>query len=352
MTNHQALPRTPRPSLTLLAALLAAGTLASSCATDSKGQAIFSSFRQCMIANGVGAVFLGVLAKELTGNNAAGVAAAAATLFVAWKQCGQAHQKVAVSDQRGRDAVVGDPRYRGAQGGVLAIDDLEVVSTKPGDDITTRYRFTYTSPDPARKDIAAKEKFVFLAGFQNQRGGTEYKEIEFNRDFVIQQGQRRHEHSVPSDSSFGQFKPWKLRYQLEVDGRCMQTEATFDISGGRPGRAGPAVACASSVASAAPAAAGAKSEPAAPLAAAPAPAARSTVPVAQTPAVVRATLVRALRLQAQPRGALVGKGLPAGTAVTVLESRTVGTGAQQAAWVHVQTAAGDKGWTRDVNIKR
>jgi len=344
-------PPAPHAPLTLLVSLLAAGTLASSCATDNKGQAIFASFNQCMAANGVGAIFLGVLAKELTGNNAVGIAAAAGTLFVAWKKCGQAHQKVAVSDQRGRDAVIGDPRYRGAQGGVLAIDDLEVVSTKPGDDITTRYRFTYTSPDVAKKDIPAKEKFVFLAGFQNQRGATEFKEIEFTRDFVIQQGQRRHEHSVPSDSSFGQFKPWKLRYQLEVDGRCQETEATFDIAGGRPGRAGPAVACGSRVA-AAPSGGGAKSEAAAPAAAAVvAPPATRPAPVAQAPAP-NPTLARALRLQLQPRGALTGKALAAGTPVKVLETRKIGPANQPVSWVHVESASGDKGWTLESNLKR
>lgn len=343
-----------RPSrqhrVSLAVSALCTAVLAASCAThpagDSKGQPIFQSFRQCMIANGVGAVFVGLLVKEVTGKNAAGVAAAAGTLFVAWKVCGQAHQRVTVSDERGREAVLNDPRFRAAAGPMLSIDELEVVSTKPGEDIVTRYRFGFTSPDAGRKDIPAREKFVFLAGFTNDRGQQEFKEIEFTRDFVIQQGQRRHEHAVPSDTSFNQFKPWRLRYTLEVDGRCMETEATFPIEGGVPGRAGPARPCgAQAVATAAPG--GAKAAEAPRAAVAPAPA--QAPPAARTP---DPTLLRTVRLSPQPGGAPAGKSFAPGAAVQVLETRPVTVAGKPVPWVRIRTASGETGWTPEANLKR
>lgn len=338
--------------------LLAAATLMASCATqpmgDSKGKPIFESFQQCMVANGVGAVALGVLANKITGNKAVGVAAAAATLFLAWKACGQAHQRVTVKDERGRDALVGsDARFRGQGASVLTLDELDVAAPKAGEDITTRYRFGYTSPDAARKDIPAKERFVYMAGFTNDKGAQEFKEVEFQRDFVIQQGQRRHEHAVPSDASFGQFKPWKLRYQLEVDGRCLETEATFEVNSGTPGRAGPARPCAVPITPAA--TAGAKdASPAAAAAAAPQSAGRaaaSSAPAA-TPEAAPARLARALRLQDKPAGKAIGKSLAAGATVRILETTAVTSGNRSVNWVRVQPDGGDAGWTLDSNLKR
>lgn len=337
--------------------LLAAATLLASCATqpmgDNKGKPIFESFQQCMVANGVGAVAVGVLANKLTGNKAVGVAAAAATLFVAWKACGQAHQRVTVKDERGRDALVGsDPRFRGQAGSVLTLDELEVSAPKAGEDITTRYRFGYTSPDAARKDIPARERFVYMAGFTNDKGGQEFKEVEFQRDFVIQQGQRRHEHAVPSDASFGQFKPWKLRYQLEVDGRCLETEAMFEVNGA-PGRAGPARPCTTPITAAPAAATGGKdvSAAAAPSAArADAPAVTAANAAAAPAASAR--LARALRLQDKPAGKAIGKGLAAGATVHILETSAVTSGSRSVNWVRVQPETGDAGWTLDSNLKR
>lgn len=337
--------------------LVATAALLSSCATqpmgDNKGKPIFESFQQCMVANGVGAVVIGVLANKLTGSKAVGVAAAAVTLFAAWKACGQAHQKVTVKDERGRDALLGsDPRFRGQGGAVLTLDELEVSAPKAGEDITSRYRFAYTSPDAARKDIPAKERFVYMAGFTNDKGAQEFKEVEFQRDFVIQQGQRRHEHAVPSDASFGQFKPWKLRYQLEVDGRCLETEASFDVGSNTPGRAGPARPCTSATAAGAapaPAATGAKGMATAPSAA---PAA-NTAPTAAAAPAAEATLVRALRLQDKPGGVLVGKNLPKGTPVRIIDTSQLKTGARPVDWVRVQPVNGEPGgWTPDSNLKR
>lgn len=329
--------RTPVRRLTASFTATAIALSTVSCATQpfgaDQGKPMFQDFTQCMVANGVGAVALGALARKLTGEDSVAIATVAVTLFAAWKACGQAHQKVAVSDQRSREALASDPRYQGLNAGLLSIDELEVAAPKAGQDITTSYRFTYASPDAARKDIPAKERFVFLAGFTNASGAQEFKEVEFDRDFVIQQGQRRHVHAVPSDASFGQFKPWKLRYRLEVDGRCMETEAAFDIGTGAPGRAGPARVCGASAVAAAPTA-GAKS-------AAPAPAAAPTPPAV---AVTAGTLGQALRLVAAPGGAAVGKTLPKGTPVRVLEKADRGTGKSRVAWVRVQTASGDAGW--------
>lgn len=335
---------------------LIASVLAASCATqpmgDDKGKPIFRSFKQCMAVNGVGAVLLGVITRSVTGSNATGVAAAAVTLFAAWKACGQTHQRVTVSDERGRDVVLGDPRHRGAAASVLSLDGLEVLAPKAGDDITTRYRFAYTSPDASRKDIAAKERFVYLAGFVNDKGAQQFKEIEFERDFVIQQGQRRHEHAVPSDESFGQFKPWKLRYQLEVEGRCVETEATFAMDSPVAGTAGPAKPCLPKpmAGTSAPNTDGvaASAVPAGGKAAGP-----TVAPVAQQPtAVPVATLARALRLQLQPDGAVTGKSLAQGTKLRILETRQVAAGSKQVNWVRVESPDGIAGWTREANIKR
>lgn len=337
--------------------LLAAGTLLASCAThqtgENKGKPIFENFQQCMVANGVGAVAVGVLANKLTGSKTVGVAAAAVTLFAAWKACGQAHQKVTVKDERGRDALVGgDARFRGQAGPVLTLDELEVSAPKAGEDITTRYRFAYASPDAARKDIPARERFVYLAGYTNDKGAQEFKEVEFQRDFVIQQGQRRHEHAVPSDASFGQFKPWKLRYQLEVDGRCVETEAQFEVNSATPGKAGPARPCspAGTAAANAPAGSGAKALGA--PAATPAPTAPPAAAQAAAAPATDATLQRALRLQDKPGGAPIGKNLPKGTAVRILETSQLKAGARQVDWVRVQPGGGDAGWTLDSNLKR
>lgn len=337
--------------------LLAAATLLASCATqpmgDNKGKPIFESFQQCMVANGVGAVAVGVLANKLTGNKAVGVAAAAATLFVAWKACGQAHQRVTVKDERGRDALVGsDPRFRTQGASVLTLDELEVSAPKAGEDITTRYRFGYTSPDAARKDIPARERFVYMAGFTNDKGGQEFKEVEFQRDFVIQQGQRRHEHAVPSDASFGQFKPWKLRYQLEVDGRCLETEATFEVNGSTPGRAGPARPCTTPITAAATGSKDASAAPAAPQSAARADAPAAAAANTAAAPVASARLARALRLQDRPAGKAIGKGLAAGATVRILETSAVTSGNRSVNWVRVQPETGDAGWTLDSNLKR
>lgn len=326
-----------RRTLAALSAVSVAVLLAS-CATqpmgDSKGKPIFESFNQCMLANGVGAVAIGALANKLLGNKVVGVAAAAATLFVAWKNCGEAHQRVTVQDERGRDALLGDPRFRRASTvPVLTLDELEVAAPKAGEDITTRYRFAYTNPDATRKDIPARERFVYLAGYTDDQGAQQFKEVEFQRDFVIQQGQRRHEHAVPSDKSFDQFKPWKLRYQLEVDGQCLETEANFDINSPNPGHAGPARACTPQMQ----AAAGAKSMSA--NAAAQSPAAQNGAAQAS-----EATLRVSLRLLDKPDGAPTGKSLAKGSAVRVLETSQVKLGSRMTQWVRVQPAGGAAGW--------
>ena len=349
MNKHAA--ATCRPPIALVT-LIAAAALASSCATqpfgDKQGEPVFQSFRACMIANGMGAVLLGALVKDLTGSTNVGVAAAAITLFAAWKACGQAHQRVTVSDERGRDAVVVDPRFRAAQNPVLVLDALEVTAPKAGEDITTRYRFSYASPDASRKDIPAKEKFIFLAGFVNDKGAQEFKEIEFNRSFVIQQGRRSHAHAVPSDQSFGQFKPWKLRYVLEVDGRCTETEAAFVVGSASPGKAGPAKPCVS-----APQTTAAVDTVSTGAKATPAPTAPTVAPTtAQPAAAAEATLRRALRLQLEPGGAWTGKSLAQGTKLQTLETRTVPVGDQRTAWVRVRSTAGDTGWTLEANLKR
>lgn len=327
--------------------LVATSVIMASCATvpagENQGKPIFESFNQCMAANGVGAVLVGVLASKVTGSKVVGVAAAAATLFAAWQACGRAHQRVTVSDERPRDALASDPRFRGAAQPVLTLDSLEVVAPKAGADITTRYRFAYSSPDPTKKDIPAKERFIYLAGFTNDAGAQDFKEIQFDRDFVIQQGQRRHEHAVPSDASFNQFKPWKLRYQLEVDGRCVETETQFAIDSPTPSRAGPAHACTPRPqAGAAPARTDTPAGAAAYAPAAPAPSAP----------LYEATLNRATRLSPQPGGAPAGKVLLLGTKLRVLESRQVTAGGRSANWVRVQTDGADAGWVSEASLKR
>lgn len=352
-------PRLPRPlAHASLAAMAAAALLSSSCATqpfgDQKGKPIFASFGQCMAANGVGAVLVGVLTSKVTNSTALAVAAAAGTLFYAWRVCGQAHQKVVVSDEKGRAALAGDARLR--QAGGLSLDELSVASAAPGQDIVTRYRFSYLSADAARKDIAAREKFVYLAGVDDGKGGVEFKEIEFERDFVVQQGQRTHEHAVPSEQSFGSFKPWKLRYSLEIDGQCQATEVTFAFQPGAPARAAPGEPCAVAQArwsgkTAAPAAAAVA--PAVAVAAAPA-RAPSPAPAGGKAAEPTATLARALRLQESARGNFVknARNYPAGTAVTVLETQEVVKGSYKARWSRVRMAAGEEGWTLDANLRR
>lgn len=312
-----------------------------SCATqpfgENQGKAIFQDFNQCMVANGVGAVALGVLAKQITGEDAVALATVAVTLFAAWKACGQAHQKVTVKDQRPREVLVADPRYQGLRNGGISIDDFSVVAPKGGEDISTSYRFAYTSNDPARKDIAVKERFVFLAGLTNASGAQEFKEIEFDRDIVVQQGQRMNTHAIPSDVSFGQFKPWKLRYRVEVEGRCMETEAGFNFGSTTPGRAGPARPCGSVAAAPVPSVA------VAPVAAgtgAKAPPSPAAAPAAPT----HGALGRAVRLVAAPGGAAVGATLPQGTVVRLLESAERGTGNNRVRWVRVQPPTGPAGW--------
>lgn len=346
MTNRQPALRLNGPKSAALT-LVTISVLAASCATvpagENQGKPIFASFNQCMVANGAGAVLVGVLAKNITGSKVVGVAAAAATLFAAWQACGRAHQRVTVSDERPREALAGDPRFRGSAGPVLTLDSLEVVAPKAGEDITTRYRFAYTSPDPNKKDIPAKERFIYLAGFTNDSGAQDFKEIEFDRDFVIQQGQRRHEHAVPSDASFNQFKPWKLRYQLEVDGRCVETEAAFVIDSPTPARAGASRPC-----SPRPQAASAPARTDAP---ANATAYAPSVPAAPAP-LYEARLNRALRLSPQPGGAAAGKVLPSGTKLRALESRQITAGGRSATWVRVQTDSGESGWTTEASLKR
>lgn len=347
MTSRQPDHRSNGPKSAALT-LVATSIVAASCATvpagDNQGKPIFASFNQCMVANGAGAVLVGVLTKNVTGSKVAGIAAAAATLFAAWQACGRAHQRVTVSDERPRETLVSDPRFRGSTGPVLTLDSLEVVAPKAGEDITTRYRFGYTSPDPNKKDIPAKERFIYLAGFTNDSGAQEFKEIEFDREFVIQQGQRRHEHAVPSDASFNQFKPWKLRYQLEVDGRCVETETAFVIDSPNPSRAGASRPC--TVRTAAPARA--ETPAAAAAARTPSP----TPPAMPAVAAYEATATRAVRLAPSPGAAATGKTLPPGTKLRVLETRQVSGGGRTVNWVRVQTDGADAGWTTEANVKR
>lgn len=255
------------------AVMLAALSLSfPACTTIPGGTKAFGSFGECMAANaaGVGAVTV-LLDKLLLKENKSGrpvlLAAALATVALAWQKCGTAYQSISNTEVKTRDEAEREKRHT-AGDKVVRIDDLRLTAGAPGQDLQSAIRYTVLSDDPGKKDIPVKETRIVRIPRLVEREGTlyfadardqpltgadgrpipvhgsasydpdqlSYADVVLPADVVVRQGVRKADGLLPiPDDSRLQGLPCRFRFEVEAEGLRSEKELAFRFR--RPGEA-------------------------------------------------------------------------------------------------------------------
>jgi hypothetical protein len=250
----------------VVSGLCAAGVaVMPACTHMPNGNKAFSSFEQCMVANGIGSAVVGVGVGVVTtklgagsrGGIAAGLLTAGGALILSWQRCAAVY---AVSHHEAAPDAASATAIAPVARPSLVIDTLSVRAGRPGQDLQTTVRYRLLLQDAHAKDVPVREVRVFrlprmaldaqgravyttaagqpmfdkqgrplLVGAPVDPDTLAWQDHPFPSDIVAQQGSRRADGMLPTVAEMSPGMPYRLRFELEAAGLRDAREVTFEF---------------------------------------------------------------------------------------------------------------------------